>query len=133
MTASKYNNKRTEYKGETYASKAEAEFAMFLDLMRNAENEADRVAEVRTQVSYVLTINPDTRKPLFYVADFVVNYADGTTKVYDVKGMRGGVPYQLFKLKKALMLEKYNIYVIEVRKKKKAGKSVWSFSRPKES
>jgi len=75
--ASKYRNKRTEYNGRTYASKVEAKRAWQLDRL--------------VIFGKVLSWTPQPRFTLgcpenVYVADFLVEGADGTTWAEDVKG-----------------------------------------------
>lgn len=50
----------------------------------------------------------------YYVADFVYVTPEGELVVEDVKGYRDGQAYNLFKLKKALMFDRYGIRVKEI-------------------
>lgn len=49
-----------------------------------------------------------------YFADFTYYDENGNYVVEDAKGYRGSVAYELFKLKKKLMLKEYGIKVVEV-------------------
>ena len=84
---------------------------------------AGKIKMLRLQVPFELVPEQTrddgkTEKPVCYIADFVYNErrADGTWPevVEDVKGYKKGVAYQLFAIKRKLMLEKYGITVKEV-------------------
>ena len=47
------------------------------------------------------------------MAKIRVIYANGTKKIIDVKGLKKGSAYQLFKLKKKIVEALYNIEIIE--------------------
>lgn len=104
---SKFGNKKTEYKGDMYDSKAEARYASELDTLKNARFEAERVVTYERQVRYPFEVNGV--KIATYVLDFKVTYADGRVEHVDVKGMRTDV----YKMKKKLMLACYGIEIIE--------------------
>lgn len=78
----KFNNIRTKYKGKTYDSKSEAEYARILDELLDA----GKIKEVKRQVKYPL-MDMNGTKRLRYVADFVVTKNDGSDVVIDVKGV----------------------------------------------
>lgn len=105
---SKYGNRRTEYDGVLYDSKAEAEFARTLDICRKASKESDRVVSWERQVAYVVEIKG--KKIFTYKADFKVRYADGSEKVYDVKGVRTAV----YRIKKKAVEAQFGIEIVEV-------------------
>ena len=71
----KYHNQPTKYNGRTYHSKAEADYAKNLDLMKKA----GMVIEWIPQPKFVLS-------RIRYTADFLVVWSDGTVTVDDVKG-----------------------------------------------
>lgn len=104
----KYGNKKTEYNGQTFDSRKEAQYARELDLLSKAQNDTQRVVKYETQVRYPLEVNGT--KIATYVLDFKVEYADGRVEFVDVKGMRTGV----YKLKKKLMLACHGIEITEV-------------------
>lgn len=105
--ASKLGNHPTEYNGVRYDSKTEACYARDLDF----KVKAGLVRQWERQVRFPLHV--DGVLITTYVLDFRVSYADGHTEHIDVKGQRSGNPYQLFKIKKRLMLVVLGIDVLE--------------------
>ena len=99
----KYGNKVTEVAGKKFDSKKEAAF--FLQLQQDPT-----VKSIRTQVKYELIPKQQGERACSYVADFVVEYHDGRTVVYDVKGMRTA----LYIVKRKLMLWVHGIQIKEV-------------------
>lgn len=109
---SKYKNKVTVYNGVKYDSQKEANYARKLDMLKHAVLPHEKVAEWKRQVVYKFKING-----VFvcsYRLDFLVTYADGRVEHIDVKGRRAGAPWEMYKIKKALMLVCFSINVIEV-------------------
>ena len=101
----KYGNRKTEFNGQRYDSKAEARRAMEL----RALEMAGEITGVETQVTYRLVVNE--MLVCKYVADF--RYHDvrtGLTVVEDVKGVRTPV----YRLKRRLMRACHGIDVVEV-------------------
>lgn len=49
-----------------------------------------------------------------YICDFVVYHKSGRIEYVDVKGYKGGAAYNVFSLKKKLMLATYGIDIVEV-------------------
>lgn len=113
----KYGARKIEEDGETFDSRKEYRRWRELLLLERA----GEISQLRRQVKYVLIPaqrEPSTTGPkggvkpgkliereLSYVADFV--YQDewtGKTVVEDVKGYRDGGAYQVFKIKRKLML-----------------------------
>jgi hypothetical protein len=123
---SKYNAKKVEIDGIRFDSVKESR--RFLEL--KAMQEAEVISDLRRQVKYVLI--PAQREPetvgkrggkikgkllereCSYVADFVYKDAQGNTVVEDVKGYRGGGAYEIFKIKRKLMLYVHGIKIIEI-------------------
>lgn len=103
----KYNAQRTEYNGRMFDSKAEASMAQELDNARYSPEPAEKVIYVEYQHPYRLEVNGALI--CTYIADFVVTYGDGQTKVIDAKGVLTPV----YKLKKKLMLACLGIEVKE--------------------
>ena len=99
----KYGNKVTEVAGKKFDSKKEAAF--FLQLQQDPT-----VKSIRTQVKYELIPKQQGERACSYVADFVVEYHDGRTVVYDVKGMKTDV----YRIKRKLMLWVHGITIQEV-------------------
>lgn len=103
----KYNAQKTEYNGVKFDSKKEAEYARKLDVLTNTT-----VKSYETQIRMPIVING--LKVCTYICDFKVAYLDGTEEYIDVKGMKSGCAYQMFRLKKKLVEAVYNIVIKEV-------------------
>lgn len=110
---SKYNAKKTMMDGILFDSMKEAKRYQEL---KKLEAEG-RIQKLERQVPF--TIIPkqgykgETIRGAKYIADFVYT-RDGEVVAEDVKGMRSGQAYQIFKLKKKLMLYQFGIYVEEI-------------------
>ena len=100
---SKYGNKTTEVGGRKFDSRKEARFFLQLQLDQT-------VKSIRTQVKYELIPKQKGERACSYKADFVVEYHDGRTVVYDVKGMKTDV----YRIKRKLMLWVHGITIQEV-------------------
>lgn len=96
----KYGNKITEYNGKKYHSKKEADYAVELDMLLSARNDAQRVVKYETQVKYRLEVNGVLIAS--YILDFKVWYADGRVEYVDVKGVRTPVYAMKCKLMEAI-------------------------------
>ena len=99
----KYGNKVTEVAGKKFDSKKEAAF--FLQLQQDPT-----VKSIQTQVVFELIPKQKGERACLYKADFVVEYHDGRTVVYDVKGMKTDV----YRIKRKLMLWVHGIQIKEV-------------------
>lgn len=129
---SKYHSKKTECLfGHTHDSRSEAERCNILHGLQRM----GIINDLRTQVKYVL-IPAQRAQPTevykrgrlkgqakpgkviehecAYYADFVY-YKDGELIVEDVKGMKKGGAYELYKIKRKLMLERYGIRITEIK------------------
>lgn len=115
MRWTKYGNRKTMIDGITFDSKAEATRYCELTIMQRA----GEISDLQLQVPFGLI--PAQRRSdgkmergVVYVADFT--YYDKNHKfiVEDVKGLKNGTAYQLFAIKRKLMLSVYNIEVREV-------------------
>lgn len=107
---SKYNATKTEVDGITFASRKEAKRYKELKILEKA----DVISELQLQVPYLLIDNQRRNGKLIerkcvYVADFVYRL-NGETVVEDVKGVRTDA----YRIKRKLMLERYNIQIKEV-------------------
>lgn len=110
---SRYRNKRTLFNGRLYHSKAEAEFAQRLEL----ERYAGEVLSWEPQYPFVIRVNGV--HVTTYRADFLVNYSDGRSTVYDVKGARlRGAEASRWRLIRKLMLACFGITIEEIRAKR---------------
>lgn len=79
---------------------------------------AGKIKKLRRQVKYVLIpAQYDGKAKLesetSYIADFVYKDETGRETVEDVKGYKRGAAYQLFVIKRKLMLQKFGIRIIE--------------------
>lgn len=101
----KYNAIQKEYNGVMYHSTKEAKYAMFLD----RKIKAKEVERWERQLPFLLFVNGYL--VCRYILDFKVYYTDGTIKHIDVKGLKSGVPFQLFAMKQKLMKAIHNIDV----------------------
>lgn len=100
----KYNNTKTEYKGELYDSKKEAAYAGKLDMLVRGK----QILSWERQKPMPIVVNGD--KICKYICDFVVTNLDGSVEHIDVKG----VITATYRLKKKLVKAVYGINIIEV-------------------
>lgn len=111
MSRNKYNARKAEVDGITFDSRKEAQrYAELKLLLRGGE-----IRDLRLQVKYELIPKQDGERACEYIADFV--YQDvrtGKTVVEDVKGCKQGAAYNIFAIKRKLMLWRYGIKVVEV-------------------
>ena len=127
---SKYKNKKVCVNGLYFDSKKEAKrFMQLLEKQQNGE-----ISSLQTQVKYVLIPSQyesyerygkkgqklkdgrsKVERECAYIADFVyVDNSTGETVVEDVKGYRMKGAYDLFTVKRKLMLYMHGIKVKEV-------------------
>ena len=106
----KYNAKKTDYRGHTYDSKKEAEYARGLDLAMKVQAPGAPI-EWKRQVKMPVKLNG--KHICYYILDFEVTYEDRIEYV-DVKGMRKGPAYSMFRLKKKLIEAYHEIEIKEV-------------------
>jgi hypothetical protein len=107
----KYHNKPTVIDGILFHSKKEADYYSELMMLKKYGD----IVSFERQVPFVLQegyiINGKKIRPIIYIADFVIEYIDGTEEVVDTKGFRT----EIYKLKKKILLYKYpNINFKEV-------------------
>ena len=107
----KFNAKKTIVNGITFDSKKEALYYTNLLLCKRTSLLKDKVLEIELQPRYDIIVNK--KKIGFYKADFKVKYHD-RVEIIDVKGLKKGAAYQIFRLKKKLVEALYNIEIIEV-------------------
>lgn len=100
----KYHNSKTVIDGIRFDSKKEAKRYLELKILEKA----GAIKDLRRQVPYVLINKSRYGRAIKYVADFVY-YEDDKLVVEDVKGVRTPV----YKLKKRLMAERFEIEVKE--------------------
>ena len=111
---SKYRNKKTVLDGILFASKSEAQH--YVDLKEMKEN--GKVIDFQMQVPFELvpTWYPPwspkkANRGMKYVADFVVQFADGHEEIQDVKGA-SGYETQTFKDKKKYFEYNYKRQIV---------------------
>lgn len=107
----KYNARKVTIDGIAFDSKKEAHrYAELKMLLRGGE-----IRDLRLQVEYELIPKQVGERACNYIADFV--YQDvrtGKTVVEDVKGYKKGAAYNIFAIKRKLMLWRYGIKIVEV-------------------
>lgn len=107
----KYNARKVEIDSITFDSKKEAARYCELKLMQRA----GEIRGLQLQVEYELIPKQAGERACNYIADFVYqDVASGKTVVEDVKGYKKGAAYNIFAIKRKLMLWRYGIEVQEV-------------------
>ena len=105
----KFHAKKTYYKGIQFDSKKEANYCRQLDILKSASGN-DKVLKYELQKRFDIIVNG--KKIGFYKLDFKVWYPDRIEHI-DIKGLKKGASYQLFRLKKKLVEALFNIKIIE--------------------
>lgn len=104
----KFHAQKTVYNNITFDSKKEANFCERLDnLIKSGD-----VLSYERQIKYDITIN--NIKCCYYKLDFLINYANGNIEYVDIKGLKRGCSYQMFRLKKKLVEASYGIVIKEI-------------------
>lgn len=114
-TSAKYGNKKAEVDGRVFDSQKEAAVYLELKLLQEGGLIKDLQCQVPFEIIPKQMIGGRIYQPAKYVADFV--YTDcltGEKIVTDVKGYKKGAAYNMFTLKKKLMLHVHGIEVREV-------------------
>lgn len=122
----KFNAHKVEVDGITFASRKEARRYGQL----KALEQAGLISDLELQKPYELIPNicePNSvgarggvkkgkviERKCVYIADFVYKDKDGKTVVEDTKGCKYGSGYQLFKIKKKLLLWRFGLHIKEV-------------------
>ena len=105
---SKYNNQKIRVGGELFDSKREYNRWCELRLLEHSGIICNLQRQVKFRLIDSQKTSERTERPCDYIADFVY-YENGSRVVEDCKGMRTDV----YKIKRKLMLEKYNISIKE--------------------
>lgn len=109
----KYNAQRTSIDGQTFDSKKEARTYQMLELAKAAADPFERVEKIVRSKRFLLIEKQDGERACTYVADFVVQYADGHIDVIDTKSeITRKNP--LYVVKRKLMLERFSIRIREM-------------------
>ena len=122
---SKYKSKKIEHNGKTFDSKKEYRRYCELEVMQRHGD----ITDLQTQVKFELIPSqrePDTigprggiikgkaiERPVTYVADFVYQQ-NGETVVEDIKGLKDSTAYDVFAIKRKLMLWVHGIRIKEI-------------------
>jgi hypothetical protein len=106
----KYKAKKTDYRGHTYDSKKEADYARGLDLLMQSK---DPRAPLSWERQIKLKVSINDKHICYYIVDFVVKY-DDRVEYIDVKGYKKGCAYQMFRLKKKMVEAFHGIEIKEV-------------------
>lgn len=112
MNNNKFNAKQIVVDGITFDSTKEGKYYVTLKYKKYLSNPAERVTDIQCQVKYSIDI--EGIHICNYFLDFKVKYADGRIECVDVKGLKMGAAYQIFRLKKKLVEAIYGIKIIEV-------------------
>ena len=105
---SKYNNQKIRVSGEVFDSEREYNRWCELRLLERSGIICNLQRQVKFRLIDSQKTPERTERPCDYIADFVY-YENGNRVVEDCKGMRTDV----YKIKRKLMLEKYNISIKE--------------------
>lgn len=108
MARNKYNNKQVEVDGIIFDSALESKYYLHLKQLQ----EQGIVESFEMQKTYLLlegySIAGKKRQPIKFTPDFIVHYADGTTRVIDVKGSEKSISKD-FPLRKKMFECRYQI------------------------
>ena len=107
MSYSKYRSKKTYVGEKKFDSQKEANRYVELLLMERGNN----IQDLKTQVRFPLIAKSKYGREIVYVCDFAY-YENGKLVVEDAKSPVTKTP--LYRLKKRLMAEKYDIVIKEV-------------------
>ena len=107
----KYRNRKTEIDGIVFDSMKEAQRYAELQILQRA----GKIRDLSMQVEFELIPKQAGERACKYKADFVYHMADtGKMVVEDVKGYKEGAAYQLFSIKRKLMLWRHGIKIVEI-------------------
>lgn len=110
---SKYNNRKADFRGETFDSEKERDYyILLLDKEKRGE-----ITDLKRQVSIIIqepftTPKGEKIRAITYKADFTYKDLDGVTHIIDVKG-GNATKTEGYKLKKKLLAYR-GIYIEEV-------------------
>lgn len=116
MTGNKYGAKKIKDPATGFVFDSKKEFVRWCEL-RILER-AGRITKLRRQVKFVLIPAQYDGKvklesEVSYIADFVYKDETGAEIVEDTKGYKRGAAYQLFVIKRKLMLQKFGVRIKE--------------------
>lgn len=103
-----YNNKFNANMDNRRRSQKERNRAWELKMLERA----GKIQLLQEQVVYELLPKQDGERPVTYIADFVY-WKEGKMVVEDVKGYKKGPAWELYVIKRKLMLFRYGIKIKE--------------------
>lgn len=106
----KYHAKKVTYDGITFDSTKEYRRYVDLKLLEKAKE----ITDLKVHFPIILFDKSEYGRTLYYIADFTYYDCDKNFVVEDVKGCKKGVAYQMFRLKKRIIAEKYGIEIQEM-------------------
>lgn len=108
----KYNARKIEIDGIKFDSIKEGAFYTKLKTLKHAHELSERVTLIITQ--FPIDVYIKGKHVFTYICDFKCSYADGSWKYFDVKGMKSGSAYAMFRLKKKCCEAQEGIEIIEI-------------------
>lgn len=75
---------------------------------------AGEIKDLKRQVKFELIPKQEGERAVYYIADFVYEDSNGKTHVEDVKGYKKGGAYNVFVIKRKLMLYIHRIKIKEL-------------------
>lgn len=102
--STKYGNRRCEHDGISFASEHERDYYLYLCKLRDEGEVRSFVLQPKFLIQPAFQKHGKKYRPIHYIADFGVVYADGTKKVIDVKGATTSV----FELKAKMYAHLYD-------------------------
>ena len=110
VSRNKYGNRKTE---DGFDSEKERSVFQDLQMRRTAGSLNERVLDIVLQKRFELMPAQPGERPVFYVADFFVTYADGRCQVIDVKSaVTRKIP--TYVIKRKLLLLRYGLRILEL-------------------
>jgi len=111
MKKNKYSAKKVELDGFKFDSKKEAKRYSELKLLQRAGS----LTDLKLQVPFEIVPKTEKFRAVKYIADFTYR-VPGHENLFceDVKGMRKGAAYKIFKIKQKIMYYKLGIEVFEI-------------------
>lgn len=105
----KFGARKVTFRGIEFASKKECErYIELLDMQKKG-----KIENLKLQEEFILIPENKFFKAVIYIADFVYEDGDGLI-VEDVKGLKKGAAYSLFKIKQKLFYQKYHVVIREI-------------------
>lgn len=101
----KFNNKKYKFKGITYDSKSEGDYAAILQQLLKE----GKIKSIERQVRFKLP-NMDGTLRMAYIADFIVTGNSGRSYIIDVKGLV--TPEMKVKMAYAQYVHNIKIYIV---------------------